>query len=63
MPAGARSRRRSERLASLKDIWATLLLFMFVIGGMYAGLFTATEAAAIGAVGAWRMASGAARTA
>jgi C4-dicarboxylate transporter DctM subunit len=43
----------SERAASLKDIWATLLLFFFVMGGMYMGLFTATEAAAMGASGAF----------
>jgi tripartite ATP-independent transporter DctM subunit len=43
----------SEKFASLKDIWATLLLFFFVIGGMYGGLFTATEAAGMGAGGAF----------
>jgi tripartite ATP-independent transporter DctM subunit len=42
----------AERLRSLKDIWATLALFGFVIGGMYGGWFTVTEAAAMGAVGA-----------
>jgi tripartite ATP-independent transporter DctM subunit len=41
-----------ERLAALRDIWATLALFLFVIGGMYGGWFTVTEAAAMGAVGA-----------
>ncbi len=41
-----------DRFRSLKDIWATLLLFAFVIGGMYGGWFTVTEAAAMGAVGA-----------
>jgi len=51
MPAG-RVHGWDERIASVKDIWATLLLFLFVIGGMYAGLFTVTEAAAMGAVGA-----------
>jgi len=43
----------AERLAALKDIWAIALLFVFVIGGMYAGVFTATEAAGMGAAGAW----------
>jgi C4-dicarboxylate transporter DctM subunit len=42
-----------ERLASLRDIWATALLFLFIIGGMYGGLFTATEAAGMGAAGAF----------
>ena len=41
-----------ERLRSLREIWSTLLLFAFVIGGMYGGWFTVTEAAAMGAVGA-----------
>ena len=43
----------SERLNSLRDIWATAFLFLFVIGGMYGGLFTATEAAGTGAIGAF----------
>lgn len=52
LPAGPRSP-WSERRAALKDIWATLLLFLFVIGGIYGGLFTATEAAGMGAGGAF----------
>src|SRR4029079_18507590 len=43
----------SEKFAAAKDIWATLLLFLFVIGGIYGGLFTATEAAGAGAGGAF----------
>lgn len=43
----------SERLRSLKDVWAVVLLFVFVIGGIYAGLFTVTEASGVGAVGTW----------
>src|SRR5689334_15927807 len=43
----------NEKFAALKDIWATLLLFAFVIGGLYGGLFTATEAAGAGAGGAF----------
>jgi C4-dicarboxylate transporter DctM subunit len=43
----------SERLASLRDVWATSLLFLFVIGGIYGGLFTPTEAAGMGAAGAF----------
>lgn len=42
-----------ERGESLRDIWATLILFAFVIGGIYGGLFTATEAAGMGAAGAF----------
>jgi C4-dicarboxylate transporter DctM subunit len=52
LPAGQYSSWR-ERLDSLRDIWATLLLFLFVIGGIYGGLFTATEAAGMGAAGAF----------
>ncbi|MYZ48535.1 TRAP transporter large permease [Propylenella binzhouense] len=41
-----------ERLGALKDVWAITALFLFVIGGLYGGLFTATEAAGMGAGGA-----------
>ena len=40
-----------EKLASLTGVWETLTLFVLVMGGMFAGFFTATEAAAIGAAG------------
>ena len=52
LPAGQRAP-VAEKLGALKDIWATLLLFAFVIGGLYGGLFTATEAAGAGAGGAF----------
>ncbi len=52
LPAGQRASWR-ERFASLRDIWATVLLFAFVIGGIYGGMFTATEAAGMGAGGAF----------
>lgn len=42
-----------ERWKSLQDIWAVGLLFLFVIGGLYAGMFTPTEGAGMGAAGAW----------
>ena len=38
--------------SSIRKVWATLLLFFMVIGGIYAGIFTPTEAAGFGAVGA-----------
>jgi C4-dicarboxylate transporter, DctM subunit len=41
-----------ERLTGLRDVWAMLLLFIFVIGGLYGGLFTPTEAGGVGAIGA-----------
>jgi tripartite ATP-independent transporter DctM subunit len=47
LPAGPRSS-WSERVESVKGVWATLLLFAFVIGGLYGGMFTATEAAGAG---------------
>ena len=43
----------AERLEAVKDIWAVVLLFIFIIGGLYAGMFTATEAAGMGAAGAF----------
>jgi C4-dicarboxylate transporter, DctM subunit len=39
----------SERLRSLKGMWSMILLFVVVIGGIYIGWFTPTEAAAVGA--------------
>ncbi|MGE0584617.1 MAG: TRAP transporter large permease [Flavobacteriaceae bacterium] len=41
-----------ERIHSLRAIWPVIILFTLVMGGIYSGLFTATEAAGIGAVGA-----------
>lgn len=41
-----------ERLASLRGTWGMLLLFILVIGGLYLGVFTPSEAGAIGALGA-----------
>ncbi|MGD8983436.1 MAG: TRAP transporter large permease [Desulfobacteraceae bacterium] len=42
-----------ERVYSLKDTWSILLLFFIVIGGLYTGWFTPTEAAGVGAFGAF----------
>ena len=39
-------------LSSLARIWHMVLLFAATIGGIYAGVFTPTEAAAVGALGA-----------
>jgi C4-dicarboxylate transporter, DctM subunit len=41
----------AERWASLRNLWAVVLLFLFVLGGIYGGLFTVQEAAGVGAVG------------
>jgi C4-dicarboxylate transporter, DctM subunit len=51
-PAGARSS-WGERLAALKGIWGVIVLFAVSIGGIYAGFFTATEGAGVGAAGAF----------
>jgi C4-dicarboxylate transporter, DctM subunit len=39
------------RISALKNIWGVLLLFGVVMGGMYGGFFTPTEAAGVGASG------------
>jgi tripartite ATP-independent transporter DctM subunit len=41
-----------QRISSLRDVWGTAALFLLVIGGLYVGIFSPTEAASIGAVGA-----------
>ncbi len=40
-----------ERLRALLEVWPVVLIFALVIGGIYVGWFTPTEAAAIGAAG------------
>jgi len=50
MPRGERHG-WAERFASLRELWAVLVLFMFVLGGIYGGLFTVQEAAGVGAAG------------
>jgi C4-dicarboxylate transporter, DctM subunit len=39
------------RIEALKKIWGVLVLFGLVMGGMYGGFFTPTEAAGVGAMG------------
>ena len=56
-PPGERST-WPERYRALKDVWAVAALFFFVMGGIYGGLFTATEGAAMGAFGAMVFALG-----
>lgn len=43
----------SERWRALRGIWGVALLVVVVMGGIYGGIFTATEAAGIGASGAF----------
>jgi len=47
-PRGARVA-AAERWASLAGVWPFVALFIVIIGGLYKGLFTATEAGGIGA--------------
>lgn len=49
-PRGERST-GAQRTAAIKAIWPVLLLFAIVMGGMYGGFFTPTEAAGVGAFG------------
>ncbi|MBC7132741.1 MAG: TRAP transporter large permease [Roseovarius sp.] len=40
------------RFASLRDLWPVVVLFVFVLAGIYSGAVTVTEAAAVGCFGA-----------
>jgi tripartite ATP-independent transporter DctM subunit len=40
-----------ERFEALAGVWPVMVVFIVVIGGIYTGVFTPTEAAAIGAAG------------
>ena len=51
-PRGERST-WSQRWAALRGIWGVLVLVFVVLGGIYGGVFTATEGAGIGAAGAF----------
>ena len=42
-----------ERFDAFKGVWAVVVLFVIVMGGIYGGVFTATEGAGIGAFGAF----------
>jgi len=43
----------SERFEALLGVWGIVVLFIIVMGGIYTGIFTPTEAAGIGAFGAF----------
>ncbi len=55
---GARGPQTSamQKLLAFKDVWGMVSLFTLVIGGIYLGVFTPTEAAGVGAVGAFLLA-------
>lgn len=44
---------RTQKWRALARVWGVLLLFVVVLGGIYFGVFTPTEAAGIGATGAF----------
>jgi tripartite ATP-independent transporter DctM subunit len=48
-PTPSESIDAAERWRSLSRCWSIVLIFIVVIGGIYAGLFTPTEAAGVGA--------------
>jgi len=43
----------AQRLVAIRGIWGVALLFALVIGGIYGGVFTATEGAGVGAAGSF----------
>ena len=51
-PAGERQT-WPERFRTLSSVWGVLLLFAIVMGGIYGGIFSPTEAAGIGAFGSF----------
>jgi tripartite ATP-independent transporter DctM subunit len=50
-PAAHQRARLDEIMQSVRKAWGVLMLFAFVIGGLYGGVFTVNEAAAVGAMG------------
>ncbi len=46
-PAGEGVTTSRERLQAALDAWSAVLLFVIIVGGIYGGIFTATEAAAV----------------
>ncbi len=46
----------SQRLLILGKVWPVILIFVVVVGGIYTGIFTPTEAAAVGAAGTFLVA-------
>ncbi len=40
-----------QKLLAIKDIWAVVVIFGLIMGGIWFGVFTPTEAGAVGAIG------------
>ena len=51
-PEAKESATWAERVAALKNLWQVPLVILIVVGGLYTGFFTATEAGAVGAFAA-----------
>jgi C4-dicarboxylate transporter DctM subunit len=56
-PPGARASWR-QRLAAFKQVWGIVAIFLLVMGGIWGGIFTPTEAAGVGTFGAFLFALG-----
>ncbi len=54
-PPGPRTNFK-EKLLSLRHTWGMIILFFLVMGGIYLGFFTPTEAGAVGSFGAFLLA-------
>ena len=54
-PAGERAT-RAQKWGALLEIWPVLVIFLLVMGGIYAGFFTPTEGAGVGAIGTFLIA-------
>lgn len=46
----------AQRWPAVRGVWGVVVLFALVIGGIYGGVFTATEGAGVGAAGAFMFA-------
>lgn len=58
-PPQAQDASRAEKYEALREVWPLLVLILTIIGGLYGGIFTPTEAGAFGAfmsfvVAAWQ---------
>ena len=49
-PAADEQPTRADKISAIAGIWPAMILFGVIIGGIYGGIFTTTEAAAVSAV-------------